>query len=54
VPNSHPKFGGRRRLAYEGNDGLSIETDIVLHDGNAAVVSAVVSATKDRFKGIND
>jgi hypothetical protein len=52
VVNPHPKVGGRLRLAHEGNEALSIETDIVKYDGNTAVVSAVVSAAKGRFKGI--
>jgi len=52
VVNPHPKVGGRLRLAHEGNEALSIETDIVKYDGNTAVVSAVVSATKGHFKGI--
>jgi hypothetical protein len=52
VVNPHPKVGGRLRLAHEGNEALSIETDIVKYDGNTAVVSAVVSATKGQFKGI--
>jgi hypothetical protein len=28
VVNPHPKVGGRLRLAHEGNEALSIETDI--------------------------
>lgn len=52
VVNPHPKVGGRLRLAHEGNEALSIETDIIKYDSSLAVVSAVVSAAKGRFKGI--
>jgi hypothetical protein len=52
VVNPHPKVGGRLRLAHESNEALSIETVIIKYDGNSAVVSAVVSATKGHFKGI--
>jgi hypothetical protein len=39
VVNPHPKVGGRLRLAHEGNEALSIETDIIKYDGSTAGVS---------------
>ncbi len=46
VKNIYPKIGGRLRLAHEGNDQLSITTEIIKYDENLAVVKAVTSTMK--------
>ncbi|MBN2000799.1 hypothetical protein JW935_24835 [candidate division KSB1 bacterium] len=52
ISNPHPKIGGRLRLAHEDNEALSIETEIIRYDEQIAVVSAVSTTAKGRFKGI--
>ena len=52
ITNVYPKIGGRLRLAHEGNEALSIETEIVRYDEQIAVVSAVSTTAKGSFKGI--
>lgn len=52
ITNPYPKVGGRLRMAHEGNDALSIETEIVRYDEQVAVVSANVTTTTGCFKGI--
>jgi len=51
IVNPHPKVGGRLRLAHEGNETLSIETEIIKYDGTTAVVASVCTTAKGSFKG---
>ena len=51
VANPYPKVGGRLRLAHEGNEALSIETEIIKYDGTTAVVCSVCTTAKGSFKG---
>lgn len=46
-----PVVGGRLRLAHEGNEKLSLQTDLVSWDGNYAVVRCVATTEKGLFVG---
>ena len=52
ITNVYPKIGGRLRLAHEENEALSIETEVIRYDEQIAVVCAVSTTAKGRFKGI--
>jgi hypothetical protein len=51
VKRIHPKIGGRLRLAHEGNEQVSISTEIIEYDENLAVVRATASTMKGSFPG---
>jgi hypothetical protein len=51
VKNIFPKIGGRLRLAHEGNEQLSISTEIVRYDEANAVVRATTTTMKGSFPG---
>jgi len=46
-----PVVGGRLRLAHEGNEKLSLKTELVSWDGNYAVFRCVATTDKGRFVG---
>ena len=46
-----PVVGGRLRLAHEGNEKLSLQTELVSWDGNYAVVRCVATTEKGLFVG---
>jgi hypothetical protein len=46
-----PVVGGRLRLAHEGNEKLSIQTDIVSIDTDMVVAKATAETEKGRFSG---
>lgn len=46
-----PVVGGRLRILHEGNDRLSIQTEIVKLDVDFVVMKAVVESQKGKFNG---
>ncbi len=46
-----PVVGGRLRLAHEGNEHLSLKTELVSWDGQYAVFRCVAIADKGQFVG---
>ena len=46
-----PVVGGRLRLAHEGNERLSIQTEIVRMDGEMVVAKAIVETEKGLYSG---
>ena len=46
-----PVVGGRLRLAHEGNERLSIQTDMVSMDTDLVVAKATVETEKGRYSG---
>lgn len=46
-----PKVGGRLRLAHDGNERLSIHTEVVRFDDGWAVVKATATTDKGSFSG---
>jgi hypothetical protein len=46
-----PVVGGRLRLAHEGNDKLSIQTDMVSMNTDLVVAKATVETDKGRYSG---
>lgn len=46
-----PKVGGRLRLAHEGNQSLSIQTEVIRFDDTCAVVKAAINTEKGTFCG---
>ncbi|AFM26116.1 hypothetical protein [Desulfomonile tiedjei] len=46
-----PVVGGRLRILHEGNDRLSIQTEIVKLDVDFVVVKAIVESQKGKFNG---
>jgi hypothetical protein len=46
-----PVVGGRLRLAHEGNQKLSLQTELVSWDGNYAVFRCVATTEKGQFVG---
>ena len=46
-----PRVGGRLRLAHDGNERLSIQTEVVQFDDSLAVVKATVTTDKGSFCG---
>ena len=46
-----PVFGGRLRLAHEGNKNLSLQTEMVSWDGQYAVFKCLATTEKGQFIG---
>jgi hypothetical protein len=51
VETVFPRVGGRLRLAHDGNNKLSIQTEVVQFDDSLAVVKATVTTEKGSFCG---
>ena len=52
ITSVYPRISGRLRLAHSENDALSSDTEIIMYDGNIAVVRVISVTRKGRFKGI--